>query len=502
MLKKVLVLVSMAAVVALLVAGLSGFGAQDTSQVYASRLAKIDGAGITGINVQNLDQAASANITADFYPQTEGEKKSFPATAGPGAAANYYLPSLGGLADGAYAAIVNSDRQIAAIARTEWALSKAAGTYSNVIPGTEVSLPLLTKNYKGQCSLVSIQNTNTGGPGTATVEIYQVGQSTAAKTVEYTIKAGSSTTLQMCTGKDFETLPDEFLGSMRVVSKDGTTKFGVQSFVDLTGAGQEKAVYAFEGVPSDQASDTLYAPLFRKKQDLGGGKTGTTGIAVSNTQATPVTVTVEYYPVATAACTDATMRSESKEIAASSSYVFYSGVAPVPSKCYGSAKISAPGGKILAIVNDSVDITGQGIYNSESAAYNAVTADQAGLMVALPLFRSKHTNSELVTGISAMNVGTGAANIKLVAKSNSGVTLQDKPGMTQSGVQPNVTVVFWPPLFTKTEGAPWNSMRDAFGSATIESDQPVVVIVNDTAQTKDATKLQDAATYLGIKIGQ
>ena len=82
--KKLLVLLSMAAVVAVTVAGLSGaFGTATPPAVYASRLAGIYGNGETGIQVQNLDASQDAQITASFYPQGGGNPTdvSAPATS-------------------------------------------------------------------------------------------------------------------------------------------------------------------------------------------------------------------------------------------------------------------------------------------------------------------------------------------------------------------------------------------------------------------------------------
>ncbi|MBK6769423.1 MAG: hypothetical protein IPG72_10560 [Ardenticatenales bacterium] len=104
----------------------------------ASRLAGIQGAGATGIQVQNLDATQSATVLADFYKQSTSavtaiqvSRPNVPA----GGAVNMYLPTVTELTNGAYAAIISADRQIAAIARTDWTTSGAAAIYSNVQPG-------------------------------------------------------------------------------------------------------------------------------------------------------------------------------------------------------------------------------------------------------------------------------------------------------------------------------------------------------------------------------
>lgn len=63
--KKLTVLLSMAAVVAALAAGVAGVFDTGSQTVHASRLAGISQAGSTGIQVQNLDPSQSANILAE-----------------------------------------------------------------------------------------------------------------------------------------------------------------------------------------------------------------------------------------------------------------------------------------------------------------------------------------------------------------------------------------------------------------------------------------------------
>jgi hypothetical protein len=498
--KKLLVLVSMAAVVAVLVAGLSGaFGTSSTPAVYASRLAGVSGNGETGIQVQNLDASQDAQITASFYPQSGGnpiDVQAPPTKAG--GAANYYLPSIPTLPDGSYAAIVNSDRQIAAIARTDWPQSGGAATYSNVLPSTDVAVPLAVKNYYTQCSLVSVQNTNTSSQASATVEVYQTGSATPAVNPSFQIPPGTSKTVSLCDDPEFDSLSDGFLGSIRVKSQN---EIGVQSFIDLTDSKQ--AVYAFEGVPVDNAAEELYAPLFRSRQLVNPRDPATsakldTGISVVNTASNPVQVQVMFYgadkPEYDAACRGQTFTQGPFEIPANSSAVFYQGPGAqaitgnkvVPDNCVGSAKIVATGGKVLAIVNDSMNFTVQ------SAAYNAVSAAQTGETIALPLFRSNHTSWRLYTGISAMNAGTDPASITIEITDSDGNVTSGRPGMTISNVGANETALFWPGDFA-TDGN-WGNVNKAYGSAKITSNQPLAVIVNDFSLTSAA----DSSTYNGI----
>jgi hypothetical protein len=483
--KKLMVVLSVALVVALVVAGVAGvIGGGQTPSVYASRLAGIDGAGATGIQVQNLDAAQAAQVVADFYKQGGAAPVSIPLPSiAPLGAYNIYLPSEAKLTNGAYAAIISGDRQLAAIARTEWAQSGGAALYSNVAPSTMVALPLATKKYTGQNSLVSIQNTDPNQQAQVTLKLYQTGNSTPVLTKQYSIDKGTSITLDMEIHPDFAAIPTPFLGSLTVES---ATPVGVQSFVDIETS--PKAVYAFEGVPAEQAADKLFAPLFRNEFY------GTTGISVVNPGTTDVQVTVKFAG-SLGSCVGQAYTQGPATIAPGSSAVFYqanvnipgSGMSPLPKNCAGAATIEATGGKVLAIVNDA---SGNPAAPTTSAAYNAVTTDLGSKKVALPLYRNKHTGAQLTTGIQAMNIGTAVARAEIAFTLSNGTQISGAGcgGACQQNIDAGASYTWYPPSIA---ALPANQ----YGSAFINSDQPLAVIVNDASLTGG----MDAAIYNGIK---
>ena len=164
--------------------------------------------------------------------------------------------------------------------------------------------------------------------------------------------------------------------------------------------------------------------------------------------------------------------------------------------CYGSARIvAANDGKILAIVNDGVNDYAGGKYNINAAAYNAVSADLGGAKAALPLFRTGHTKFNLWTGISCMNVGSAQADINMSVTNLVDGSVLDN--IMSDSVGQYQTAVLWPAKVQAT-GAPWDGVNTAVGSATINSSQPVVCIVNDSSLSGQ----YDAATYNGIAISQ
>jgi hypothetical protein len=483
--KKLLVLVSMALVVAVLVAAVAGSFGQNSPAVYASRVARISAAGETGIQVQNLDQSDQAAVAADFYRSRGAHQATIQVgNVPPMSAANIWLPDEDALPTGAYAAIINADKQIAAIARTDWKESKAAAIYSNVLPGMEISLPLAVREFFGQSSLVSIQNTDQTAEATARVQLYESGSPAAAFDQSYNIPPGTSITLDLGADLEFNALGEDWLGSATISS---ATEIGVQSFVDVTSS--EKAVYAFEGVPSEMASDVLYAPLFRANQLANPRDPNSccldTGISVVNPGTSPVQVTIDYYGADhpdNAGCRNTTATSPEVTIQPKSSHVFYQGTPGAQNlqpNCFGSARINATGGGVVAIVNDAQN------GSQTAAAFNAVTAAQGATTVALPLYRRGHVG--LTTGISVMNVGSESANVTVAFTPNGASQPVACTGCSAT-VAPNATAIFWPPSL---QGVPDGS----FGSATIQSSQPVAVIVNDFS-TSGAI---DMATYNGIK---
>jgi hypothetical protein len=146
--------------------------------------------------------------------------------------------------------------------------------------------------------------------------------------------------------------------------------------------------------------------------------------------------------------------------------------------------IRSSGGGVAAMVNEAQNLI------QTSAAYNAFNADQAATTVALPLYRDSHANG-LTTGIAVMNVGSEEAQISLnlqEATRSGGSQPVDCPAQECTKVVgPNRTAVFWP-------GAMASIAPNTYGSATIESTQPVVAIVNDV----NPSGVVDMATYGGI----
>jgi hypothetical protein len=197
-----------------------------------------------------------------------------------------------------------------------------------------------------------------------------------------------------------------------------------------------------------------------------------------------VTIT---YDGAGGTCRGVTVVGPAVAIPPHSSHVFYQGDPAgqgLTENCYGSAVIQSSGSGVLAIVNEALDS------NRTSAAYNAFSADQAATSVALPLYRKQHVRG-LTTGIAAMNVGTRDAQIT-VSFSQTHPDRTSTPvtcgAACRQTVGPHQTAVFWPGLITELPPG-------TYGSATVHSTEPIVVIVNDVSESGEV----DMATYSGMK---
>lgn len=444
----------------------------------AAHVAAIQGAGATGLQVQNLDFAATATAVIRFYART-GAPVEITRIIPPGTAANVYLPTVPGLANGAYSMVVSADRPIAALARTDWDATRAAGIYSSVVPGREVILPLVVAGYRGQTSLVSIQNTDVTAAQTVHVEVRGLGAVAASAQADLTIAPGASATIDFERDADFGLLqqaaPDGFVGWMRVA---GTAEVAVQSFIDVTVS--PKAVYAFEGVPTSRLATELVAPLVRKRQATVIG-TFDTGIAVVNPGATAATVRVRYDGSA-GSCTGQTFDEAPVVIGPSDAATIYQGAsAALPAGCVASARLSSTQ-PVAAVVLDAMDYTVQG------AAYAAVPLSDAARTTVLPLVRRQHTPLRLTTGIQLTNPGDAPARVDLAFADHLGA-----PSAT-CGAACGVVV---PARGSRTlfpSGAFAALAAGGYGSGVVTSDQPLVVLVNDISEA-DAT---DAATYLGL----
>ena len=463
--------------------------AEEPQRVFASRLAGMQAAGVSGYQIQNLSRSRSMTIATDLYPvqRGDGPGSSVPVSINTSVAAvsavNGFLPQQAVLRGDIYSALAWADQPIGAIVRTDWFASGGAALYSDVRLGSEVALPLAMVDYAGASSIVFVQNANPGATETIHVELRGSGSSDPVVTFDVDVAGGHSELLDLARDSRFgDVLPNTELGFLGSMTFRAEGPIGVQSYVDY--GRSDKAVIAFEGVPTDHASTTLYAPLIRS-QFFGYD----TGVSVVNPNPSDAEVTLRYVGAdagGVSRCGGRVYEHGPVTIAAESSWVFYQGPgggSGLPDTCLGSAVIEATQ-PVLAVVNDSLHFTEQ------SAAYNAVRAEDGATFIALPLVRRQHIDAwKLTTGIQVMNVGDAVATVTIAFADAQGHELTGCGAACSATIAPNSSHTFYP-------GAGGMNVLPAgtYGSALITADGPVVALVNDGSETGAI----DAAMYAGI----
>lgn len=464
--------------------------------------AGISGVGASGVQIQNLTSGQGTAAVSLYNQSGAAAIQLNTLTLAAEGAANVYLPTTAGVSSGSYAMVVSSDVNAAAIARTDWADSGGAAIYSSVAPATDVIVPLVARNFAGQASEISIQNTDTAASATdVSIQLIGRGQSVADLTLPaQTIGAGTSKSFKLVDA-DFATLPNNgselgvatgWVGMARITSSKALV---VQSFVDIVGT---SAVGGFSGVAATSASTKAYCPLIRSNFF------GDTGIVLINTEGTTSNATITYS--ADAGSPNVVNHTQSVTIAPNSSLVVFqgdTGGSPLErgtdpnTGWYGVASISS-NTKLLAVVNDTLFTFGT--FNIEKqSTYNCATDADAGNKFALPLVRKEHLASQkLTTGVQILNVGPGSANVSITFKNFDGTSLtiggQDALTIPEGGsgnfYQGNMTGQ--PTVPPELGGAGW------FGSSVVSSTGgKIVILVNDFAF---GAANVDSANYNAIKI--
>lgn len=392
----------------------------------------------------------------------------------PGGTFHDVLPARDGLPAGDYAARITADRPTAAVARVSWAGGRTV-MYRDVEAGTDILLPLLLATYYGQSSHVAIQNTAADRATRITLSATPIGGTRPALHAQYDVPAGSAIEIDLF--RDAQLV--NFVGTARITSADAP--IAVVSFVEMEIS--VKAAYAVVGVPAERAARTLFLPIVQKKMWADARNEWSTGISVVNPSPEPVHVTATYRGMS-AACAGQTVTEGPVTIAGNGSTVLYQPAnAALPDRCTGTAVLEADG-NILAVVNDSRNLTEQ------IAAYPALTAADAATTVALPVFERVYGPHRLTTGVTVMNTGAAPASIE--------VTLFDAEGVRQNTCGAVCRIVV-PPLAAATfyPGNSLNAIRvGSRGSGLVTSDQPVVVVATEYSETNTV----DAASYTGIPV--
>lgn len=454
---------------------------QAAPKVEASRLAGIQGAGATGMQCQNLDASQAMTLVVDFYNQSGGAPVSVLRAAVPaGFAANLYLPNEPTLRNGAYAAIASADRALDCLSRTDWSSSGGSIMANASLPGTEIIVPGVVKQHDFRTSLISIQNTDTGLQARVEMSLYAGTPNPLATVTLSPVMPGTSTTIDLGRSAAFAAVPPGTLGHVRIES---SSPIAVQHIVDVENS--QKGVYAFEGLPLEAASSTLFAPLIHSEASAdGSGRLAARFNSewhLVNPGSADVQVDVSYRGTA-GSCAGQTFRQGPIVIGAGRdavlSHVPTRG-GPLPAGCTASAVLEARGGEVLGAVVDFAPA--QGI----AGAYTSFSQDDGGSPVYLPLFRRNHTNLGLSTAVQVMNLGNQATTVTLNLWDSSG---QHRVcAACRVDLDPQHGHAFWPDDLVEFPDK-------TFGAARVDADQALAIVVADVS----AINATDLGIYTGL----
>jgi hypothetical protein len=430
----------------------------------------------TGVQIQNLDSSEAAFVDARFYAggRSEIDTIAFD-SVGAEAAANIYLPHHPLLSGADLGVVLRSDRRIAAMARREWPGYRGAADYGHAALDNEVIVPLAMSSYYGQTSQIMVQNTDSLTEARVVLSMYSMDSGGKVRWLELDVAPRAVHVLRL---NPAEWAP----GSLMWARVWSTREVAVHSFVEIR---DFHVVYAFSGTPVGDAEARLYAPLVRRDYY------GTTGISVVNPSESDVEVTVTFHGSDATGCAGTYVQGPVPLLAGTGA-VFYqgsggspvTGESPLPSGCVASAVIDVRGGDVVAFVNDA----NVGRLGGSSAAYNALPLSAGARRVALPLVRNLHTSHHLTTGVQIMNVGAETTEARMLIKD------QERPAgipcpECRTLIAPLQTATFYPPMQSSIP-------KDWYGAGVIESDQPVIVIVNDASMAGT----MDSAIYEGMPL--
>jgi hypothetical protein len=384
--------------------------------------------------------------------------------------------------------------------------TNAAGNYTSVAPGKDVILPYVTKAWASQNTQITVQNASQSTQTTFDITLVGIDGLGEDSKTGVQLAPGAAITYDIT---DFPNLPDTggetfpggFLGYAQVTVTNGDSVV-VQSFIDITGQG---VISAFTGVPADSGSNTLYAPLIRRNFY------GDTGIQLVNTNAQDANITVTYYTDSTLTGFDAEY-SHTKTVPAESSLAIamaFDGPMPQGSRADGEVVLTNDGWfgvaridsdqPLFGVINDSR--LGADFNPYSQSTNNLGTADDAGTRFAVPLVRASFpTPNFLTTGINVMNTSSSNADVSITyAVSRDDGSTDTVQGTGVTGVAPNGSGNMYQGTDKDAGGVSIPDLGGWYGSAIIESTQPIIVLVDDASDPGAPTPL-DAANYGALKL--
>ena len=305
------------------------------------------------VHIINLDRQQSVTALASFFPWSGGVPAALRVPVDPGRSEVLRLMMMSAVQPGAYAAQVSAQTQIGVATRTEWSDRRAAAMGEAVWRDTDLALPAIAKRNAERCSIVAVHNTSAVSTTAATAELYADSGGAPLLQIPFGLPPGGSTALAPCADRRFDSVPDGFLGSMRIRSADNP--LAAETLLDHVG-GAGMAQYGAQA--SWQPAVRLHAPLIHAGWDYTGGAAPAaryeSRIAVMNPTRGAVTVTVAFTGTR-GACSGKTVSAVPQTVPGLGSTVIApgpSGDAVLDAGCMAYGVIQAAGGPVFAVVLD------------------------------------------------------------------------------------------------------------------------------------------------------
>jgi len=452
----------------------------------------------SGETIQNVGDA-DANIQVTAYGGGSSYQTS--KLVAPGAFTNFVPGDFTTMPSGFQgSALVSSDQPVKAIVnvtnRTSGDLGvvggKAAAQYQGIesgMVGSPLYIPIAKGDSYGKTTTYYIQN---------------AGTSAATATANFTMKNGDTHTYTTPSIEPNQMVVFSIFDSATYDdSVDNTGKVGavvISSAEPLAGVVMEHfttenpatLAQSTRGFTAADFDDKAYAPIIKNNRF---GRS--TGIQVQNVSGGPIDIKVTFVGFA-GACAGTTYEQTATNVASGASAIFNQrvGQSPVPANCTASATIESmtAGGLIVALVSESYEVipaSGQSAVTSF-----AIPADSATTMLSAPLFKDDRFDKR--TGLQIQNVGTVAASAVVATFKCQGASTFTAVSVPLSA-DPGAAIQFYTPSDDPALFATPFSSNNVTCSVTVNSDQPVVAIANESPIPGGSLQ-QDNNNYEGFNL--
>ena len=445
------------------------------------------GSWVSGINIQNID-TITAYVFVEFYDPVTGSLIYTYPTDDPGGAEiavggniNVYVPSLSGLADGRYSAVISSNARVAAVVNTQNRTETIGDSYLGIeSPSDNVVAPLVYRNYHGYTTTLYVQNTSDGSED-ITIRLFPAGSSAATVTKTLTAVQSNASQLVDFSSADYAAFEGKY-GSASVSTGSGGSVAVIALYVRNTGTTASKINGQYRALSVASAGRDWYAPIVYKNHNG-----WVTGINVVNTEAVATTVTATY-TASSLSVHAGTVVSEQISLAPNAMGVFYTpSTEELPdSRFFGAAHIHSSAADVQVIINNTNYQRSEG---SVASAYEGIDISSATDTVAAPLIYRAHADSD--TGFNVQNVGGSTTNVTLTVTKSPDSTPTGGSGpwtYTVNNVPSGGAATFYLPALMP-------EVTHLYGSAVIESSngQPLIVVITSSSYPRGF-----AGNYVGI----